>query len=379
MPIAKPMPPAREDTGVRIRVARTPGEFALIRDRWDRVVQSRAHAPVQLSSIWIDQWWNSFGHGAELAAILFEDAAGPLGVAPILHSTQRVGPLSIPTLRLIGNELTERSEIVFTRRRAEAWRELEACLDKSSWQFFDYGWGTEGSDERLLLLDSAWPYSVQLRQTFDLPLVSLDAPWVDWLAQKSRTFRKSLRKASEKCEGLTVLTFPDDFDEIDRLLTLIESVTLNSWSFAQGTAIQSDPCVRDFISGVLCKFHAQGDVLASFLMDGNRPLAFAFGISFGSTIFGLKTSYRTEIRDRSLGTRVMAAFVERCMEWRDSEVLDMDCITTHSEYKRRWANEFDCIVTHRIFRHQPLSRALSLAYRLKKLSVEARPLAQDDE
>jgi len=372
-------PPAAESARVRIRVATNPGEFAIIRDRWDRVVQSRPRAPVQLSSPWIEQWWESFGLDADLHAILFEDSEGPLGVAPLLRSMVPVGPLKLSRLRLVGNELTERSEILFTRRHEEAWLELHRFLEGLNWQFFDYGWGAEDSDERQVLLRSPWPYSVQLRQVFDLPLVSLEAPWVEWLGQKSRTFRKSLRKAGEKCEGLAVVCFPDDFDDVEKLIALLETVASNSWSFAEGTAIGSEPSVREFISGVLRRFHAKGDVLASLIMDGDEPMAFAFGITCGSTIFGLKTSYRADVEDRSLGTRVMAAFVERCMNRRGRDVLDMDCITTHSEYKRRWANEFARIVTHRVFRREPLSRALSLAYRLKKSPLGARPAEGDVE
>ena len=62
----------------------------------------------------------------------------------------------------------------------------------------------------------------------------------------------------------------------------------------------------------------------------------------------------------------MADFVEHCMAGRGKEILDMDCVTVHSAYKKRWANELVHIVDQRIFRRRPLSGLLSLAYRIKK-------------
>ena len=366
MPKSLPQQSPAKNGRIHINTLSDLGEFRRHSQHWDTVVDACPNAPVHVCSVWIEQWWESFGRDTEVLAILLEDAEGPLGVAPFLRTYKSVGGLRIPTLRLLGNELCERSEIILNRRREAAWDALQHYLDQLSWAFFDYGWGAAESAERRALSSSEWPYSIQSRQALELPLVALSSTWPVWLGEKSRTFRKSLRKAEEKCAGLKILRFPDDFDDFERLLSMFQSVALESWSHAEGTSIVSSRAVQSFFSGLLRDFHAREDVLASVVMRGNEPQAFAFGIAFGTSIFGLKTSYRADIQERSLGTRVMADFVEHCMAGRGKEILDMDCVTVHSTYKKRWANELVRIVDQRIFRRRPLSGLLSLAYRIKK-------------
>ena len=64
--------------------------------------------------------------------------------------------------------------------------------------------------------------------------------------------------------------------------------------------------------------------------------------------------------------RIMAEFVQTCMEHPDARFLGMDCITDHGEHKRHWADHFERVVTFRIFRYQLVSACLSVVYRLRK-------------
>ena len=169
------------------------------------------------------------------------------------------------------------------------------------------------------------------------------------------------------------MRFPDDFVDIDLLFSLLEAVATDSWSYAAGTSIVSATAPRAFFEGLLRDYHARGAAFVSLLLDGETPLAFAFGLAFRDCIYGLKTSYRVSSPDRSLGTRVMADFVASCMRDRGHSTLDMDCITQHSEYKRRWANELVSLVDQRVFRHRPLSRLLSAVYARKRSAPLARP------
>ncbi len=362
-----------ENADIRVRVATNAQDFRHLREAWDTVVNDCDYAPLHVTGPWISHWWDCFGGNAEMLTVLLEDDAGAFGLAPLLRTRMRIGPLPIDALRLIGNEVSARSEVIFNRRWPAGWQALHQFLEPFSWQFFDYGWGRADTAERHAFTDGAWPGTVHLRQSLELPLVSLTSSWEDWSAQKSRTFRKTLRKAEEKCADLRVLRFPDDFGDIDLLFSLLETVAIDSWSHAAGTSIVSATATRAFFEGLLRDYHARGAALASLLLDGETPLAFAFGLAFRDRIYGLKTSYRASSPDRSLGTRVMADFVASCMHDRGCSTLDMDCITQHSEYKRRWANELVSVVDQRVFRHRPLSRLLSAVYARRASASLAGP------
>ncbi len=362
MPRSVPQRPTGGNNAIRVRTVTNVNDFLQLRADWDAVVDACDDASIHVNSRWIEQWWQTFGRDEEVMAILLEDDNGPFGIAPLLRVRTRLGPFRIRTLRLLGNDVSARSEILFNRHMESSWQVLAHHLASLSWQFLDYGWGRANSAERQALATSDWPVSVQLRQSMDLPLVHLDASWDAWCKEKSRTFRKTLRKAEEKCADLSIRRFPHDFDDLDELFAHLAAVASDSWSYAAGTSIVSADLTRAFFEGLLRDFHTRGEASASLVMDGKTPLAFAFGLAFRDTVYGLKTSYRAGHHEKSLGTRVMADFVASCMNGRGYRMLDMDCITQHSEYKRRWANEFATVVDQRAFRRRPLSQLLSAIY-----------------
>ena len=219
-------PPLELETAgpIMIDAATDRAAFQALQGPWSSVVDQAPDAPVQLTHPWLERWWSYFGNELDLHCLVFRDQAGPFGVVPLMHGRTRLGPLRLKTLRLIGNDFSSRSDILFLRRTDEAWAALLGYLDHLTWHCFDIGRGSGLTARYRALLESDWPLSIQLRESLELPLVSLCDPWEDWLSRKSRSFRRSIRRSREKCSGLSIVRFPADFQDTERLIEEIRKL-----------------------------------------------------------------------------------------------------------------------------------------------------------
>ena len=348
--------------------------FAESRDKWNAIVSASGNSSLFLTHHWMESWWRSFGQNADVFCVLFSDEQGPLGLAAFCANQVRIGLLAVPALRLAGNDLSPRSDILLLRREREVWTHLIALLHERKWYVFDVGRLDAASPTIDLLQTTDRLHSVTLREEFALPMVDLSQPWAEWLATRSRTFRKSIRKAEEKTATMRALSFPTDYHGLGSLFSALKIVASDSWSHRQSTAISSDQPTWTFFQR-LCEAHAaSGELIATVLVDGDRPVAFAFGIRYGAVVYGLKTAYVESSATTSLGTSVMAAFIQACIADPHAQFLDMDGVDSGGAYKLRWADRIDRLQVYRAFRRSPLSKLIARAYRWHKRRNPLPPL-----
>ncbi len=345
-------------------------EFLTLKKDWNHVVHSSPDSGIYLDHVWIANWWVAFGQNQQVHCLIFYDDNGPMGIAPFMLDQVKFSHISINMLRLIGNDTSPRSNILFLRHESEGLNYIDTYIKKLSWNFFDFGWEKD-SLTRQKLSSSTFFSSSQCCRLLELPIVYIDKDWDGWLANKARTFRKTIRKTAKKCEHFTVRNFPEDYTSISELLEQIEKVATHSWSHEENTSLISNQDEKLFYQNILNAYQQEKQVYAAVLFDKNEPIGYSFGISHLQTIYGLKTAYKKQYHDLSAGTQVMAAFIKMIMN-RGFKFLDMDCMTSHSEYKRRWANEIIDIRCERYFSQRIVSRLLCLAYTYKNKQLNQK-------
>ena len=355
-----------ENTRISVRSITALAEFQEIKNEWNGVVSASDFPSVHLSHDWVSAWWQNYGQGGGVFCFLLSDSEGCFGVAVFSGINFPLGPLRISALRLMGNELSSRSDILLLRQPEAGMKAIVAQLASRPWLFLDFGRCTSASPALASIRANSAMFSVQLREQFDVPLVDLSLSWEAWLANKSRNFRKSIRRAKEKCKDYGVYRYPQEGKDVERLIDAVERVAADSWSFAEGSSIVSKSSEREFICQIMSTASQRNDLIAALLYDSDKPIAFAFGIRQGDVMFGFKTGYRSAYSEQGVGMTVMAVFIECCMADNRCKILDMDCISSNGEYKRRWADKFSQSVSYRIFRRRPLSSLLALFYKMKK-------------
>ena len=318
-----------------------------------------------MSHEWLCCWWESFGTNNDIVCLLLRDSDGPFCVASFVMREMGLAGISFPILKLLSNELSPRASVVAARDEEVAWQAIWSTMLKRQWAFLDHGIGPCG-DSFIPRTKNSPLLQPVLREEMQVPLINLHANWDAWLASKERKFRKNMRSAFRRTEAYRATAYYGDIGELPSFIAAIEEVVGQSWSYTEGTSFIRADDENVFIRSLMNSYSEGDRLIAVLLYDDLVPVAFGFGVCFGERIFGLKTSYREDYAKDSVGMRVMAEFVQACIARDESKLLDMDCITEHGEYKRHWADFFEIVGTHRVFRRRLFPIMLSLVYRLHK-------------
>ncbi|SCY57109.1 GNAT family N-acetyltransferase [Microvirga guangxiensis] len=332
---------------------------------WDAAVQQASFIGVQMRHFWIRRWLTTIGAGQDIAFQILRDGAGVVGCAAWVPTVQRMGLVSAPVLRLAGQPLFKRSQIVLVRRQAQAVSAMLADLRKMRWRWLDPGLLTD--DDPLLSNLPAFSNGIKPceRNSYTLPLISADGNWDAYLSSRSRTIRKQYRRRLST-DGLKIRVFPSDFTSLDELIGVVEQVARRSWSFDEGTSVVSTASHWEFWRGIIQDAVAQNLLHASCLFQGERPTAFIFGIHHNKVLYALKSSFDPELSKIAPGQAVICSLIQTAMENREIETIDLDCIIGRGDYKLDWATETRTMRQYYAFRSGFLPKIFLHAYQIKK-------------
>ena len=99
-------------------------------------------------------------------------------------------------------------------------------------------------------------------------------------------------------------------------------------------------------------------------------------------LFGCKTAYAEDARRTGAGQLAMGALFRLACEDPAIDLVDLDCITAHGEYKLAWATELQALNSWYLFPKGAATRAVAGAYdlrsRFKVRRGENAPVRQED-
>jgi len=157
--------------------------------------------------------------------------------------------------------------------------------------------------------------SFELYQRYELAILETEASWENFIKGKNKNFRKNYRRIIGGAEPYNSTLMTKTCDGGRDFIDDIIAISLNSWKDKAGSAIANDPRRVDFLTRLIKRYEESGDFVAAVICDGDKPIAFTFGIAFNGTLFAIETACLT--------------------------ICDMDTIKQYGEYKKRWATRLD--------------------------------------
>jgi CelD/BcsL family acetyltransferase involved in cellulose biosynthesis len=140
--------------------------------------------------------------------------------------------------------------------------------------------------------------------------VDVSAGWDAYLASKSKSFRKRIRRERRNLMG-TDHRWLRGAEEGGRLLERAFEVSVKSWKGSAGTAIGSTKAQRDFFRGLWDAFGPDGEMEVTVLEIGGVDAGSLISIRQGDTAYGMKVDFVEEFSDYSPGRMMVADFLER--------------------------------------------------------------------
>lgn len=271
-------------------------------------------------------WEQILGAGDDCRIVVAWDAAGDVAAyAPFMRVRGRVGPMPVPTLRFIGNNIGYPGDILYsevftTTQDAEAVSAVLAHV-ATTWSVrkWEFGYLSPASLTWKAASEVLGDGFVSSTIVAPIPFASVSLPteWDAYFASLTSNTRSSYRRGRRRLETqgalrIVVADTPED------TRTRVEELIRNHGRWLAATEKQrwfGDDAVRNFLVSSAKLLASEGEFIASALELNGEPIAWIVGPAVGRRCFLHLTSYDRRYSKESpglvLGLELMRVLISK--------------------------------------------------------------------
>lgn len=188
-------------------------------------------------------------------------------------------------------------------------------------------------------------WRVQLSTTTERHVASLAGGLDGFLARRSRSLRRSLRRAARAARdaGIEIVAATGDPHAVYERILAVERRT---WKGRAGTGIV-DGAMQAFYRAMVARLAAIGALRVMIARGDGRDVAYILGGVIDGRYRGLQFGYDVACRRWGLGALCQHAQIRALC---DEGVAEYDLGTTGGDYKRRWAERIEASTTMLVVR-----------------------------
>ena len=327
-----PTPPAM----TTVREINAIGELEPYRSVWTELLNRTKDASFFQTLEWLELYWKYYGSDKKLRVLLILEKDAVQGIVPllVLRDTTRIGPIRFLTYPLsswgsfygpIGPspELLLTAALNHIRQTPKDWDVLEL-------RFVDVEGTDGGATERALKTAGLKAYRTTQGEA---SLIDMSMSWNDFLASKSKNWRKSYHSWERKLKQQGDLQFirhrprgeaHGDSDPRWDLYDACLAISEKSWQSASpdGTTL-CHPEVREFLRETHAVAARLGAADLTLLLLNGIPLAFGYNYYWNRNLVGLRVGYDPLTAPKSGAGSLLKAYIVRDGCDRGDLVYDM--------------------------------------------------------
>ena len=285
---------------ITVRVVSDVREFLEMRSLWDALVEQANPAHPFLTHDWFATWWAAFGGDSRLHIVVVHEDGRPVAIAPLMRRRSRVLGFGVELIEPMLNDHTPRYEFILTSRPNAACRAIWNHLrhEGGRWHMLFARQLPAGSITLETLAQCAEHdgYLVGRRDGDASPVVPFTGTWSRYYATLSRNHRSKINKGLNRLRRVADVRLEviSDPDGVEAALADGIAIEAAAWKARHGTAIGSDPLVRNFYAEFAGRAARSSTLRLMFLNVGGRRVAFAYGLESAQRLFVLKAGYDPE-------------------------------------------------------------------------------------
>jgi CelD/BcsL family acetyltransferase involved in cellulose biosynthesis len=200
------------------------------------------------------------------------------------------------------------------------------------------------------------------------PYLHLDGSWQQFLASKSQKFRKNLKAARRKLEGVGKLAYVscqdgDMISELERYAALED----RSWKADKKVGCNRSSRYFGFYRDLAATLGPTKHFQVRFLTLDGEPIAGTFGLLHYQHYYSLQIVHNAAHSKHSPGTLLEALEIEECF---DRGYREYDFLGGFLNNKVRWTDEAHHTVELCVFRFTPRLWLLHFTYFVLKPSLK---------
>lgn len=319
-------------------------------ESWDCLTIRISACSFFLSWVWMSTWWNNLRNDQELWLLTAKDRAGKLaGIAPLMRSRHRFGPMILRRLSFIGSGIAAPVHLDILAVEEERGELTAAFLQylkshDQEWDILELRALREVSPlkAQILAAEGRWLEREPAKCSF----VTLPASWESFQNEYlNRKLRKTIRYYERRLEkdfpGRVVFQILTTESELNQAVDFLLRNSRRVFSQAEEASafVNEDYCIfyrdlvlRSFRSGFLRFYQLK--------VDG-RIIAVQHCFCFKHLFYGYQTAYDPDWGKYSPGQQLLAHVFQEAIKEKAREI---DMSHGETDYKARWASDarIDC-------------------------------------
>ena len=304
--------------GYTVRLIQTEEDWALMSDVWDGIVDRMPKASGFLPFDFLYTWWRHNGISRHLAIIALFYNNKAVGFAPLMLAPKRILGAYRWRIEFIGDQVNmERPTMIVDSsdpsREELLWRSVLSIRDR--WDAAYLREQTLSSAEHPIVpLTENRGYTLSQSPEMISPHVSVRDDWATYLANRSRSLRKSLRRKQRQLEGIGELEYRGYEEKQDghACLNAYLDVEKRSWKHAGKVSIGSSYTRSSFYRELVEKLDSSGRIRFRFLVVDGRPIAATFGVYQNGRFASLEICHDQQFDKYSPGVVLTGYELEEC-------------------------------------------------------------------
>ena len=353
--------------------------FFSLATEWDSLWEKSMCQSIFLSHGWLSSWWEAYGKGKQLLALLAYQGQRLLGAAPLMRYNSKHRGIPVRVVSFIENDESPHSGFVVDH---------EANISALVSTFMSYTTAHSGRWDILLLRkipdgsEIVGPiksfckkngYAYVVRPSLQSPILRVKSDWETFYSGTTQRFKKRMRYGINKLkrEGNFSIQEMHTPGEVEAVLTDIFQVGALSWKGEEGKSISNMPETRSFFARLPRALQPKAAVSLWSLRLKDKMVAFEYHIKHEDIVCALRGEFDNTYRSCGPGS-VLDFEVVRSLFQDGTRLYDM--CGSADEYKLRWTSEVQPHVDILIFSRQP--RGMFLAFLEKHIRPVCKQLLQ---
>lgn len=273
--------------------------FRGLQAEWDDVVDRAQIGHPFLSHDWLRTWWECFGADAQLHLVVVRASGRIVAIAPLLFERARMYGMPVRRLRLLQNDHSPRADFIVADHADEAYQAIWTALfhQRNNWDVLLLSQlpPETSTVHSITSLAAADGCATGLWRSGSSPYLSMTGTETGYFASLSAKFRQNLRNRMTRLmrvgePALEIVSDAAIQEAVDDAIRLEES----GWKRDEGTAISTDPAIRQFYLRLAERMAERGWLKLMFLNVNGRRIATSYSIEHDGRLFLCKTGYDPE-------------------------------------------------------------------------------------
>lgn len=330
---------------IEVRCVADPQGMRALEPRWNELLRRSASDSVFLTWEWVWTWWETYGERYRPLVLVATEAGREVGIAPLMVGRGR-GRLThhLRCLMFLGQneDVTPEYLDFFIEQGREPEVADALCLhllreQREQWEVARLERLLRDSPNLSTISAAFQRHGMALERAAEVvcPYATLPDSWDDYLAGKSKHFRKrvsyNLRRMER--EGPLDLLHVDQDVSLDEAFEHLVRLNRERWG-AEGESFRSERYVA-FHRRLCQRLLERGWLLMALLRVGERIAAAKYDYCYAGKVWGNQGGWLPEYEKQEIGNVLLGMLMEWAVERGHREY---DFLGGEASYKRRWSD-----------------------------------------